>query len=167
MAEDNNDIEPFKTDTESLHSYVYKKIEIIMNNKSSYSGWVYTIDPESKTVVLLDIDSHSIELVTSHSIKGIRILNSDTNSKKDEIDELIKMKKTNENSKKKLRKIEDVISYFNRHRIPVQREGDKLLVAGIVNVSSPYTEDDCESTNPMALANIQKFLNEIDQTGQH
>ncbi|CAD5118965.1 DgyrCDS7636 [Dimorphilus gyrociliatus] len=158
----NDEFKSLKTDPESLHSYVYKEIEIIMNNKSKYTGWVYTIDPESFTIVLVNFEDNSIELITSHSIQGIRIINNDSSVKKQELDDLVKKKFGSEKERKQSRNIEDVIKYFNQLRIPVERQGNILLVAGIVNVTSPFTENDCVSTNPMALANIQKFLSNFE-----
>lgn len=48
-----------------------------------------------------------------------------------------------------------------KNQVPVEEEGDKLRVAGILTISSPYKLEDCCSSNQIVLDRIQKLIQKL------
>ncbi|XP_043510398.1 uncharacterized protein LOC122528867 isoform X2 [Frieseomelitta varia] len=68
----------YKNDPLLFKSYVGKKVNILTEDDSTISGIVYTVDPVSESVVLLQgCEQDNLKIVCGHTIKNIEICSSE------------------------------------------------------------------------------------------
>lgn len=48
-----------------------------------------------------------------------------------------------------------------KNQVPVEEEGDRLRVAGVLTLSAPYRPEDCCSSNQIILDRIQKLIQKL------
>ena len=88
----------FYTDPSEWMNYVGKEVCVTIETGESHTGWVYTIDPVSRSVVLLrfndtdDDDKIKVKVVMGHAVQSIVVLDDNVMKHKAEFDGLFKPK---------------------------------------------------------------------------
>lgn len=66
------------------------------------------------------------------------------------------------------RRSEQVQIWLEKNRVPVEKEGKELRVAGVLTIRPPYGPEDCYSSNQIILDRIQKLIqSQPDHPGPH
>lgn len=136
-----------------------------------HSGWVYTIDPVSQSVTLLQFTGRQhdnkikhVDVILGHFVQSIQVIDDNTEAHSSLMDALFKPAAchTDNLSTVEMRRRRDrVKKYLADSRVPVElstENGDVISVGGVLFIHPPYTVDCCFSTNEIILGRIQKLL---------
>ncbi|CAH1794196.1 unnamed protein product [Owenia fusiformis] len=162
----------FNKDPAEWMQYVHKEVCVTSSDGACHYGWVYTIDPVSETIVLAQFTDSStdIAMVLGHSVKSIRVTNSNTETHKEKLKTLFLFKNTAEYSKEDLQKRKFKIkSWLEKNRLPVCVSGDNndvLSISDALFIEPPYSVDDCRSTNEIILGRIQGLIKNMPEDVQ-
>ncbi|XP_033106397.1 gem-associated protein 6-like isoform X1 [Anneissia japonica] len=142
---------------------VYMEIELFDINGRRYRGWVHTVDPVSKSIVLVEFgEGTCVHVIMGHALKSLNVLNENKSTRKDELDSLFELSKGGRYTKQDLVKRKNAVrDWLERNRIPVMLTGEKgenLTVSNALYIVAPYRPEDCISTNEIILDRVQSLL---------
>ena len=155
---------------EEMLNLVGKQLEVHLCDKSSLTGRIYTIDPETQN--LLICNDTGIILVPSSNISSYTVVNTnnvcDDSCKTDDISAILEKiddtffpelsnKISVEHSEKRKQRL---VIYLEKHRVPIEYniDTDHVVIAGVVTCRPPYDLDSCFSTNDTVLGRIQNLM---------
>ncbi|XP_059842397.1 gem-associated protein 6 [Hemitrygon akajei] len=146
--------------------YLNKEVKVTADEKNTYQGWVFTVDPVSGSVVLVnfvDAEKVSVATVMGHAIQAVELISEGESNTTERLSALFmpvgsRAYSNEELEQRKLR----LKSWLEKNRIPVTEQGDQnktLCVAGVLTVSPPYNAEDCNSSNEIILSRVQSLIN--------
>ncbi|XP_046388622.1 gem-associated protein 6-like isoform X2 [Ischnura elegans] len=146
-----------KKDPVHLRKLVDCVVKVTSVDGKQSLGLVYTIDPVSNSVVLLKTDG-SAEVIVGHSVKHIEPSYCEItiphlnilSQEKEEVDG-----KVCEASRVKLK------NWLLENRIPIEEEGDVLVVNNILKIYPPYGCDQCVCTNTVMLDKVHRLISQM------
>ncbi|EFN79897.1 gem-associated protein 6 [Harpegnathos saltator] len=147
----------YKNDPILFNSYVGKEVKITMKDEDVHCGIVYTIDPVSESVVLLqpkEPTTYSLKIVSGHSVKNIEIISAEERI----VPELFLPSCTNFSQAAITNRKNTIKQLFLENRFSVKEEGDILKIEDTVTVEPPYYPQNCKCTNSIILSRIQNIL---------
>lgn len=174
-------MEPIKMDTsfnvQEVAKYRGQKVEIILKKNSIHiNGYIKTIDPLSKTVVLINFDEIKqdvplqVMLISDHAIDSISLMDAEPIDKYrlDLVKDLWRNGKivdqVDEGSVKERRdRLFKWIKEDNRMPIELNDDGS-MVVASILTIRSPFRCEDCFCSNEIILNNIKTIINQMPNT---
>lgn len=171
MAEANTHYQgfPVLSLTSILNQYVNRKANVLISDGTVKTGWIYTVDPVTGSIVLIqnsENGTHSschLNIICGHAVKQVELLEETLTEKEiTTIESLLDGVKQSSYSQFELntRKVE-LKEWLERNRIPVQEfgaEGEILSIMGVLYVDPPYNADCCRSNNEIILDRIQKLI---------
>lgn len=163
-GQENGVLPIFHKDPEEWMQYVYKKVSVVTEELEEIVGWVYTIDPVSESVVLVNFldDSKRLHLIMGHSVKCINVLSDDMQIHKAELDQLFRQQEVELLPEEDMRKKQaEVKAWLEKYRLPVELCGvneELLSVSEALIIEPPYRADNCRSSNEIILGRIQGLL---------
>ncbi|XP_076458197.1 gem-associated protein 6-like [Babylonia areolata] len=159
----------FVHDPEEWMQYVYKKVSVVTSDGSEHEGWVYTIDPVSQSIVLVQFveERTQLSIILRDAVNKTTILAESNPSIKEKLDALFhatdELKLSDEDVKaKKLR----LKSWLEKNRLPVEMTGsheEVLTISGALTIQPPYSVNDCHSTNEIILGRIQGLIKNMPE----
>lgn len=133
----------------NLIKFLKKNVEVITNSQV-YTGKVFTIDPETKAIVLTTKSDEGviIQVVMGHSVKSINIL-SDGDS--DDLYEEVSKEQC-------LVQKAQLVTKLNMHRIPFVEENEIIIIENKLFIRSPYGIKNCATNNASVFDRIRHLL---------
>lgn len=101
-----------------------------------------------------------VQVVTGHAVQQVQVLKAADQETAERIQACFLPPMIQNVSPEKLRRSKIRI-WLLKNQVPVEEEGDKLRVAGVLTISSPYTLEDCCSSNQIVLDRIQKLIQKL------
>ncbi|CAK9833972.1 Gem-associated protein 6 [Anthophora retusa] len=148
----------YKNDPLLFKSYIGMEVNILIEDGTTISGIVYTVDPVSESVVLLQNDQQNrLKIVFGHAIKNVKIC-SDKSIK---LPELFTNNPTNILPSIVQERKSAVIRLLKENRFSVKEENDILTIENVLSIKSPYEPADCICANSIILGRIQNLLSRI------
>lgn len=149
----------YKSDPLSFKNYVGLKVNILTEDGTTSSGIVYTVDPVSESVVLLQgCQQNHLKIVFGHAIKNVEICTD----KLYELPELFTTTPTNLSRSAVERRKNAVIKILRENRFGVKEENDIITVENILSIRAPYESINCICANSIILGRIQNLLSCIE-----
>ena len=157
----------FKKDPEEWMKYVHKEVCVSTTQGAEHTGWVYTIDPVSETVVLVQFDNTGenqtkLEMIIGHAVQSIRVLNDDVEAHREELEKLFQTEGMLSLTPEELQKKRQLVkSWLLKNRMPVEvsgSNGEVLSISDALFIEPPYGPQNCRSTNEIILGRIQGLL---------
>ncbi|XP_046833178.1 gem-associated protein 6-like [Vespa crabro] len=152
----------YKNNPLLFKSYVGKEAKVTTDNGSIHTGIVYTVDPVSESIVLLQIkedDHQNLQIVFGHAIKNIEL----TTQTETPLPELFQVS-INQLSLADIIKRKNIVKqYLLENRFPVTDTNDILYIEDSVSIKPPYDAEHCISTNTIILNRIQNILRSIKE----
>ncbi|XP_012529772.1 gem-associated protein 6 [Monomorium pharaonis] len=146
----------YKNDPILFNSYIGKMVKITMKDESVYYGIVYTVDPISESIVLLQsktLMQYRLKIIFNHSIKNVQV----TSEAKTFVPELFSCVKLSEAMLTKRKDV--VMQLLLENRFPVKEEDGILFIEDTVSIEPPYYPENCTCTNSIILNKVQNILN--------
>ncbi|XP_038072774.1 gem-associated protein 6-like [Patiria miniata] len=147
-------------------SLVSKKVDVISKDSKRHTGWIFTVDPVSQSIVLVEFpdDQRAVtEVIMGHAIHSVTLVSEPTPQCLDRLNRLFQSShQHNELSEEEIsRRKTDLKQWLEKHHIPVTLSGDKgelLSIAGALYVEPPYGLENCVSANEIILARVQALI---------
>ncbi|XP_038660344.1 gem-associated protein 6 isoform X2 [Scyliorhinus canicula] len=146
--------------------YLNKEVKVTADEKNAYQGWVFTVDPVSGSIVLVNfVDTGKVSVVTimGHAIQTVELIREGENNTTEKLSALFMPVAAKVYSNEELgQRKSSLKSWLEKNRIPVTEQGDQhtvLCVAGVLTVSPPYNPEDCNSSNEIILSRVQSLIN--------
>ena len=160
----------FTRDPSEFLSHVNKEVCVTADDGTTHTGWVYTIDPVSQSVVLVQFTTtpgadtatatpSRLEVIMGHAVVNITTINEETDVHGKQLDGLFRPKPSDELTVEELeQRKEKVRSWLAMNRMPVTVSGEILSISDAVFVDPPYEADNCRSTNAIVLGRLQGLI---------
>lgn len=158
----------WKPESELLIDLVYKRVRVITTEKSEHIGWIFTVDPVSFTIVLVQfpenevISPKNLRLIPGQSISDVKILDDRYSDQyRKAIDQILASDQgsiTKEDEKSIADRKEKVKRWLAKNRIPIEETPESIRVFDAVEIRSPFDIDSCLCTNEVVLARVRKVL---------
>lgn len=166
--------EIFRRDPAELIQYVHCRVKVATIDGKQHIGWVYTIDPVSSTIVLMqyiiDINTKQLtrtnhaELILGHAVRSIEVLERGDLVLQADMDAMFKFS-GNANAicgEEMARRCERLQQWLEQNRVPVgkaENRPDVLTIGGdVLTIEPPYSVDSCLSTNEIILSRVQSLI---------
>lgn len=149
-----------------LRNYVNHRVEVERTDKMKNIGWVYTIDPVTRTIVLYEELGEKAKLTTvfSHAICNIDIIEKPC----DRINEIFRCldneKKDDLSDEEMEKRRGDLKNWLEKNRLPVQESGETLKIANALDIFPPYTPESCQSNNEVILSRVRNIIKSLPST---
>lgn len=154
----------FTNDPLLLRSYVQKLVRVETVDGKVHAGYVKTVDPVSESVVLVlfdDAEPKTISVVMGHAIKSITVVEDAGAERRRQIERLFLPPREVLSSKQLKTRKENLRSWLQSGRVPVQEcadDPDVLVISKAVRLVPPYGPEDCYCTNPVVLGKVRGLL---------
>lgn len=162
MADDLAGEEFVKLSPSSLAQFIDQHVTFTLCDGRKISGFVYTIDPVSYCVVMVQNNDENITFIMGHSVKLIARTEHDGHQ------ESIKFMDSFVNRDNKLYSKDELIDkkeklkdWLSKNRIPVQEKDDRLHVMGLLWIEQPYDSESCRCTNEIVLNRVRNLIENI------
>ncbi|KAJ8264226.1 hypothetical protein GJAV_G00146700 [Gymnothorax javanicus] len=144
------------------NEFVHKEVKVTADEKQEHQGWVFTVDPVSASIVLVNFQNTgkaSVVVVMGHAVRGVEVLKEGNKEMETCLSSLFMPEGCQALSKDELKhKKESLRAWLEKNLIPVTEEGETLRVAGVLSVNPPYRSQDCSSSNEIILARVQSLV---------
>ena len=154
----------FLHDPEDWMQYLYKKVSIVTDNNEEHEGWVFTIDPVSQNIALVQFydDRTQIFLIMHDSMLTKTVLADGDPTIRAKLDALFRPKSEDMVSEEELCSRKKMLTvWLRKNHLPVEETGPKqeiLSVANALVINPPYEESSCHSINEIILGRIQSLV---------
>ncbi|KAL4612857.1 gem-associated protein 6 [Arapaima gigas] len=142
--------------------YINNEVKVTAHEKQQYEGWVFTVDPVSASIVLVNFQETGrtfITVVMGHAVEAVEILTEGGREMEERLTSLFQPAGHQGLSKEELQRRKDSLRvWLEKNRIPVTEEGESLRVAGVLSVDPPYGPQDCSSSNEIILSRVQSLV---------
>ncbi|EZA48986.1 Gem-associated protein [Ooceraea biroi] len=128
-----------------------------MKDGNVQCGVIYTIDPVSESIVLLqsgESTQYKLKIISGHAIENIEV----TSEAKTDVPELFLPVNTKLSLTAMTKRKNIVMQLLLDNRFPVREEGDALVIENIMSIDPPYYPENCACTNSIILSRIQNIL---------
>ncbi|XP_032881668.1 gem-associated protein 6 [Amblyraja radiata] len=146
--------------------YLNKEVKVTADEKNTYQGWVFTVDPVSGSIVLVNFVAAgkvSVVTVMGHAIQAVELINEGETNTTEKLSSLFMPAPSRTYSSEELQHRKCRLkSWLEKNLIPVREQGEEshlLCVAGVLTVSPPYNAEDCNSSNEIILSRVQSLIN--------
>ncbi|KAI8794362.1 gem-associated protein 6 [Biomphalaria glabrata] len=155
----------FTKDPGDWLAFVNNQVEVTTEDDLKHSGYVYTVDPVSESIVLLNKFSAenptnvSVKLLMGPSIKNVEIVAQGSSLDSQFFEKLFRPARGDTLTEKEIQsKFIRLQSWLEQNRIPVSVSRDVITVADALTIHPPYTPESCLGTNEIILARIQELI---------
>lgn len=144
--------------------YIGKYVKVQTVNSREHEGWLKCIDPMTGNLILIVFDECFKTVldaphIQGHAYNSIEVLKEDDSVKK-RLENLYN-EHTLFNSESLCDRKQRLMSWIQKHKLPVGEENEKLIVAGKVIIGPPYLMGNCKGVNRVFLRNIAKLVSEM------
>ncbi|OAD56032.1 Gem-associated protein 6 [Eufriesea mexicana] len=149
----------YKNDPLLFKSYIGMEVNILTEDGTTISGIVYTVDPVSESVVLLQgCQQNNLKIIFGHAIKNIEVCST----KLYELPELFTNAPTNILQTTLEERKNAVINLLQKNRFPVREQNHILTIENVLSIKPPYEPADCICiNNSIILGRIQDLLTSV------
>lgn len=138
---------------QTIKGAIGREVRIKTRNGIDHKGFVYTIDPQTETVVLTDNLGAKVAIIPQHAIKNI-VLGQNFVEKFAVRTETNKVQTTGVLEEKK----KNLVKWLKDNLIEVVEDGDLLRISDYVSIEPPYDIDHCYCTNTVILERLQNII---------
>ncbi|XP_070779700.1 gem-associated protein 6 [Enoplosus armatus] len=148
--------------------YVNKQVKVKAGKDEEHRGWLLTVDPVSASLVLVNFREEeggsSVQVVMGHAVEEVEVLQDADEETTERLQTSFLPPRTCKLELEELRRRRGSIQrWLEKNRVPVEEEGDKLRVAGVLTITAPYGPEDCCSSNQIILDRIQKLIRTVPE----
>ncbi|KAG8232576.1 hypothetical protein J437_LFUL012952 [Ladona fulva] len=142
-----------------LEKWVDKIVDITTIENDTFTGRVYTIDPITENVVLFQEKDGKgvVKIVTGASVKSMNLSSSQTPLP--QLNLFPTLKAVSLEQEEETRK--NLKNWLLQNLLPVEEEGNVLVINEMLSIYPPYGCDQCVSTNPIILSKVQDLISQF------
>ncbi|KAK0089722.1 hypothetical protein PV325_005869 [Microctonus aethiopoides] len=150
----------YNNDPLLLKSYINKQTQITTEDSTIHQGILYTVDPVSESVVLIERENEKFhaKVIVGHSIKNIQVI-SNSALHLPQFFSISHHSMTD--AELSIRRVE-IKKLFTHNRFPVTENNDVLEIEGMLFIEPPYNLENCICTNPIILNRVYDILSQLN-----
>ncbi|CAF2389026.1 unnamed protein product [Rotaria sp. Silwood2] len=159
--------EAFHFDVDTYATLIDNRVQIECAGERNYSGRVYTVDPLTQSIVLIDDTSNRVHIVLRPDIIQLKILDRNISHQANK-DPFLPSNSTTDNQDESIGdRLGKIRRFLSSKRIPFQEKFEEnnsitiLIQNGIVQINAPYTYENILGTNEIVLSRIKLLLKQI------
>jgi len=176
MSSTKKDHPIFTHDPSDWIKLVHSHIEVHTNDGDQHSGYVYTVDPVSESLVLIQCQEgesvpttkFSMKIIMRPSVKEVSVTLGPDENVKQWFASLFRDKAAVALSAQELMSRRDKLKeWLEKNRIPVSISGQdqqSLSVFEALVIRPPYNENSCLSTNEIILLRVKTLIKNMPLT---
>nr|CAD7437870.1 unnamed protein product [Timema bartmani] len=148
----------------NLKNFVQKYVKLVTEDGSKHFGTVYTIDPVSTSVILVQRDSDKMRLLLfpEHNIHSLDICTKNSPAQLQQLFAPSTTAWNEETAQIQLCKLKD---WLKANRIPIEEDGNILKLQDVLEIHPPYKVENCVSSNEVVLGRIQGLITSMPEIG--
>lgn len=147
-----------------LKSFVNKYVEVETIKGRKYCGTVYTIDPVSESIVLINKANGKWSVDVVMGVHKCKISKCFDDVQSEPIPENIFTNFQEQPSEKDITKRQKRLKeWLHKNRVPVIEEGVNLKLGDNLVIIPPYGKNQCLCSNEIVLDKIQKLIDGMEQ----
>ncbi|KAJ8674238.1 hypothetical protein QAD02_005500 [Eretmocerus hayati] len=151
----------YSSDPILFRDYINKKVTVTTHDANTFSGVVYTVDPVSESVILIqpaeNKEKSSLKIIIGSAIKSIDCC-FDSEILLPDLFAAPSVRLSEEELKTRKQAVYKLLS---DNRFPVKEEEAVLLIEDTVRIEPPYRSENCMCSNSIILKRIQTLLNQV------
>ncbi|XP_068225491.1 gem-associated protein 6-like isoform X2 [Palaemon carinicauda] len=156
----------FTNDSVQQLALIHTRVEISTKNKQTHVGWVYTIDPVSESVILVDLANENtaeVKFVSGYNISHLEILeDKPPPGLGDTIDRLFMKKQVNYSNREIVERRESLCVWLAGNRVPYTIKDDMSIeVLQTAVIAPPYEPGSIQCTNEVVLDKVMKLVQQM------
>ncbi|CAF1050699.1 unnamed protein product [Rotaria sordida] len=159
--------EAFHFDVDTYATLIDNQVQIECIDQRNYSGRVYTVDPLTQSIVLIDDTSNRVHIVLRPDIIQLKILDRNISHQLNK-DPFLPSNSTIDNQDESIcDRLGKIRKFLSSKRIPFQEKLEEnnsitlLIQNGIVQINSPYKHENISGTNEIVLSRIKLLFKQI------
>ncbi|EDO31592.1 predicted protein [Nematostella vectensis] len=144
---------------ETFTNFTEKPVKILLSDNRTIEGWVFCVDPVSKSVILSQNTegAWSNSVVLGHAIKHMEI-QQELEYQKPDFEKLYPYRQLEANGHDLEKRKSNVVRWLEKNRLSVTVEDELVCVLGVLCIEPPYNQESCRSSNVIILQRIQKLI---------
>lgn len=139
-----------------IKDVIGKEVRITTCNGEKHHGFVYVLDPIAKVVVLTNSERTTMDMVFSHAIKEMDLVEGagciESFALKILAEDVTEAPGDSNEKKQKL------VNWLKENGIEVVEDGVLLKISDYVSIEPPYDLDHCYCANTVVLERLQKII---------
>ncbi|KAK0181782.1 hypothetical protein PV327_004032 [Microctonus hyperodae] len=150
----------YNNDPLLLKSYINKQIQITTDDSTIHHGILYTVDPVSESVVLIERENEKfhVKVIVGHSINNIQMISNSTLHLPQFFNLAYHPMTDVELSDRR----KEIKKLFAQNRFPVTEHNDILEIENMLFIEPPYNLENCICTNPIILNRVYNILSQLN-----
>ncbi|TDH15553.1 hypothetical protein EPR50_G00009890 [Perca flavescens] len=146
--------------------YINKQVKVTAGKDEEHRGWLLTVDPVSASLVLVNFHDDavgggraSVQVVMGHAVQEVQVLQDADQETTQRLQSSFLPPRARPLAPEQLgQRRAGVRRWLEENRVPVQEDGEELLVAGALTIMAPYGPEDCCSSNQIILDRVQRLI---------
>ncbi|XP_033225512.1 uncharacterized protein LOC117178267 [Belonocnema kinseyi] len=149
----------YKNDPILFKSYINKNVHILTEDDSVQTGLLYTIDPVSESIVLIQPEdsNYQMKIILGHAVKNIEV-SSDPETI---IPELFSAPSVQISKSVISERRNTIKKILLENRFPVTEDNGIIRIEDALSIEPPYELDNFICDNTIVLDRIQKILSSV------
>ncbi|KAK7866299.1 hypothetical protein R5R35_007127 [Gryllus longicercus] len=148
----------FKDDSFHLKKFIGKNVIVTTIHNECQKGIVYTIDPITESIILVNNKDGkiSLDVIMRHILKAIEILDSSDHSVM--LNSIFSIPDTWYTKEQVNNRKAKVMQLLDKHRVPYVETEEVLKIHDTLEIHPPYGIEQCVSNNTVILSRVQSLL---------
>ncbi|KAG7175817.1 gem-associated protein 6-like [Homarus americanus] len=170
MSGDNDHHKVFTNDPLWHQSMLHCRVAVTTTNHTQHTGWVYTIDPVSESVILVefdDKDGKEVIILSGYNVENVKVINSNPpEGLASTIGNLFKKEQVHYSNQELTARRESLCVWLAENRVPYTvREDMGIQVLQVAVISQPYEPESVQCTNEVVLDKVMKLVQQMPIPG--
>lgn len=153
----------FQNNSTHLLNLVDKFVRVTTIHNECREGTVYTIDPISESIVLVnDCDGRtSLDVVMRHIVKSVELNENGRISKYELLQKLFSAPSQDISEEEVSVQKKKVMQWLEKNRVPFVEIGEVLKIHDSLEIHPPYGIEQCVCSNTVILSRIKALLSSM------
>ncbi|KAK8374585.1 hypothetical protein O3P69_012361 [Scylla paramamosain] len=152
----------FSGDPVHQHSLIHRRVSVTTSDLKEHTGWVYTIDPVSESVILVNFigEKKEVTIVLGYNIKSLTPLDdTPPPGLADAVDSIFKKEQVHYSSQEVTARREAMCVWLADNRVPYTVNEDMVIqVLQVALIRPPYDASGVECHNEVVLDKVMRLV---------
>ncbi|KAG0724018.1 Gem-associated protein 6 [Chionoecetes opilio] len=158
----------FTNDPLHQHSLLHRRVTATTSDLKQHTGWVYTIDPVSESIVLVNFigEAKEVTIVWGYNITSVTPLeDTPPPGLADAVDSIFRKKLVHYSSQEITARRESLCVWLAENRVPYTVNEDmSIQVLQVAVIRSPYDAGGVECHNEVVLEKVMRLVQQTPGT---
>ncbi|XP_050710333.1 gem-associated protein 6-like [Eriocheir sinensis] len=152
----------FTGDPVHQHSLIHRRVTVTTTDLKEHTGWVYTIDPVSESVILVNFNGEEkeVNIVWGYNVKSVTPLESTPPPGLAEaVDSIFRKEQVHYSNQELTARRESLCVWLAENRVPYTVKDDmSIQVLQVALIRTPYDAGAVECHNEVVLDKVMRLV---------